>query len=887
MPEDQLAEREALAAQGVQPAELDEIFGTQYAAPVVEAPVATGEREALAAQGVQPAELDEIFGAKDAAPIAEAPVEQPQFATPSDEFRWESDVPSLLDDGTVDPTAKVELDEQQISDLAVELNVDPTTQEGINAIYADQKRLAYGAEIKGPVATLEELTKVERPWMWLKGQLGDVQAERQYEAIQNENVNTIVNLAKERGLNIYYQEGEFWSDDETGTAVKVTPDFLQRMGKAKYEIVGGIGGGIAGLSTANALMQGIQASSPMGARAVAAAKVLMAGVGATVGAIGGNQVDYLAATIEAQEDWDAKIAADRAIGTAEMSVLTEVAGFGVFKLGAYSVKKMTQGMNYVLNGNTKGAYQALKESMGYLSDDEVKEIVQRWEAINQTKLPGPLGDKALKILPTTAPGGEEIIAATSKHTPGASSAVSSEINLRAQSLLKAAKSAKGKDLGKILVKDLANYETDTKVMYDQVKQRGIDLIPDSYKFDLDELSIKPLLEHKVASISDPAVVDRLQKILTKINELTDNRSFGDLLDLKKEVNDFRYNKKIVKFEDYKAINETMSTINKAIKDAADTAPNGHMWLKEWRQTNVAYARYKQVKENVLYKTIVKAHKEAGLTDKAIANALVKYGTAIDNTFSSILKKLPPKTVASVESEVVDILVNKHAAGDVGGFRAIQFPALAKELQAYNFKTPHASRIKEAATAMADVYRNDVSIAGASGRINVASGQSIATSLKGKLQMSFLNSVWEHIQMMKPGKKASHMALIRKVGKLLEDPLNTKTTQQVLDAIKDDQNLTAAVKRLQIQIAKEGNPTTATQVYKNRAGRSFVTEGSGRTVVKGETIAAHRILSEVDAIEKLGLTELKRSELTKTMRVQLIDEGYKAIALPDGQIIKLD
>lgn len=813
-----------------------------------------------------------------------------------------------------------ELGRDTIIGLAEELGVDPTTQEGINAIYNEEGRrferqtiegigeraridaIEDGAseeeanlaaeeaverytsifrdDVQSFVTDIEELNNVDRPFEWLASNFGG-RAEAEYQAIQNRNIQTIQEMAAERGLTVQYDpaQGDWFAQDANGEWQLVTPGFLDALGASKYEIAGATIGGISTAKLGKAVSQKFPGPKWVG-------KLLglgIVGTGTTAGAIAGDQIDYMMAAMDAQADLDAKVALEKAVGTAEFSVIGEVLGYGVFKAGRYAFRKMQNAYRFFKDGNTEGAYEALKQAVGNISDDEARAIVSRWEKLNQMKAPGKSAEEqALAIVPTTEPGGESIIGATVKRDPSTSLAVSNEVNTRAKSLLEATKRVADPEAGAKILTNLDEYKNTVRSFYDVVNEAGLSAVRPSYKFNFPKLGIRPLLEQKIATIADPAKIEQLTRVLTKIDETTKGRSFPDLLDLYRTLNDFKFNRRLVKGNDKKAVNETLATVRNEIEKITSTTKKGRAWYSDWKQANKDYAQMKQLERNALFKALTKP----GVSEKDIAKQLVKYSPAIDDTYLEVMAKLSPKTQRLTENAIMDELVNKFTVGRIGEFRATDFPSLADELTTYTFKTPEAKRLKEVVERMSEVYKNDIKLAASSGKIQLPNFQSYLTTdpvIRAKYEIA--STVFNKVKSLAPGQQAKTLAMVDKVAKLLEQPLNARTTKQVIEAVKDDQELVAAINRFQADVAKE-NATQGTQLFKDKSGRLFDTQSAGRTVVD-DFVYPQRVMLQEDLLEELGEAEFKKALLTPKVKKDLLDRGINAIKSPDGQIILLD
>ena len=799
-----------------------------------------------------------------------AAIRESELPTPADNFMWESELPGP--DGNI---RKRTLNQDEILRVAAELQVDPRTQEGINAVYSESKRRNFQQTTSSAVATYTELARIESPYKWLKSHFGN-NANSEWGRMQQQANTYIMELASERGLELIERDGQYYAKDSNGVEQHVSPGFLQTMGKQKFELAGNIAGFGGGVAMARSL-------GPYGKLPTFAMGVL----GGAIGAVAGNQVDYLSAAIDAQEELNAKVSFEKALGSAQQSVVWEVLGVTAFKLGAFALNGVRNAYRLAKNGNLEGAYSALKENLGYVTDEQIDQMISGWERINQRTAPGKNRmEQALTITPTALPGGDSVIRAVAQRDPAASTAVASEINARAQSLQRAVREQTPEDTGARVLDSLQNYETEVRTNFSVVKNQGAELASPAFRFDMERTAIRPLLESKMSRLEDPATVERMQRLMVKIDTLTESRQFDDLLELRKTVNDYKFNKKINNPGDYDAINEVLGNIDGQIRSAmAESGDDGARWLDDWREANRSYAEYAQTRDNVLWKAI----RRPGQSNEKIARTLLNYGPSIDNTYARVMEKLSPRVRADVENSMTSQLVDKFTFGKEGEFRAVQFPELEKAMRPFEFATPEAQRVKEVVSRMSEVYKNDVKLAAVSGNISLPNFQSyLTTDPFARLMYELASKVFNGVKRLIPGREADSLAMVNKVGKFLEDPLNTKTTEQVISAVKDNQELLASINRLQAAAARDvanGVVSTKAKTYRSSRGRLYLTPGRGRET--GESVPLHRIVPEESAKAILEVEKIVSSTLTDSAKRKLVDEGFLMIRLEDGQVIPLD
>jgi len=766
------------------------------------------------------------------------------------------------------------LPEDEVRQIASAIGVDPSTEDGINATYSQAQRQKNWQRSGQELLTdLQEFNNVARPFSAIKSTYNTA-ANAEYEQMKRQSIENILSMAADRGLQAEYRNGEFVAYDEQGNLQKITPSFLQSIGAEKFETVGAIAGAAAGLRA--------PVAHPL-------AKLVAAMAGGAAGAALGESVDYLASAVELQEELDAKVAAEKAMGAAAMDALLTggiaAGGKVLSKLGAAGWNSAKHAFSLVKDGNTVGAHKALKDALGYITDEEAQEIVARWERLHQQKAPGKTTkEKAISILPRTTPGGETVVAAAAREDAKAAITLRADLNARAQTVLNFAKNPA--ETGANLRQALSDYTTSVRNAYAETKAAA-DFAPKGYEFNLVNKSLVPALEETIEEIADPSVVEKLQRTLIRIEQRTESRTFQDLLDLREALNEFKYANKITsksKFVANEAVTAARNEVDQEIARVAKNTKEGQEWLKQWKDVNKEYGQYKMLQKNALFNFVTK--KSKGINEKDIAKALVKYGPSIDDTYTDVMAKIPAKTRATVENEIIDVLTNKFASGETEGFKAVSFPDLAQELQLYKFNSPKAITLQKAAQKFAEVYKNDKLLFQMNPQLQHGAGQTIATTIEGKAKMQMVNSIWRRIKDIVGGSKADVNALINKTAEALENPLDAKAAKRVLDAIGEDEELKAAFTSLQKEMAKEaaeGNVGNKIKLYQ-KGTTTYTTPGSGRKEIS--SIPAHRMTS-ADTVENLLGREIKQSsDLSKTEKALLLNQGFVGLRLKDGTVLQL-
>lgn len=698
-----------------------------------------------------------------------------------------------------------------------------------------------------------------------QGLLGNTLKQRQVEVAEREAQQKIVNLASERGVNLRVQDGEYFAQTEDGKWARVTPDLLDDLASAKGEIIGGTAGAIAGLALT-------PIPHPL-------AKFIGSAAGAAAGAAAGTQLDYLYSAIKLSEDMNAQVALNKALTAAELSVVGDALAYPIAKLGGAAVRGVKRAKDLIVDGNSAGAYQALKDTL-FISDGEAQQIVEGLQKFAAVPGGNP-AEQRISSTVLTQPGGEAIVQSVVRDSPKASQAVVQALDSRAQDLMRTSKELSGDGVAKLLREDLDNYVADVKGYYGQVKDRALKAPgADRIQFDYDSLAVEPVLKRLESNIQDPTVLQRFVAQAQRIRETSDSRTFGDLLELRHLVNDFKFNKRIASAKDYDALNEVLTKIDDAVKQSAEMVlPDAKQWLTDWASARAKYAQMMRTQENVL----AKALRNPQLTEAEIGNRLVKHIQTVDGTLEEVLNKLPAHARRRAEGAVIDTLVNKMTAGAEGGLRATDFPALAKELDKITFTTKEPRQLKLAINKMAEVFRNDLALAKASGKVYFQRpGGFLADDLASKFKYQAAQNIFQNVQKMLPTEHGRGIALIAKAAELLENPLHAKTAKELMEEYADVANIPETIKRLQVDAAREAaeNKVSA-KVNLFGDGKVLSTKGSGAK----QQIPLHRIAT-ADQVKEVAETYGIAPTNSKELDALLKEQGFFGVMQGSDKVRKL-
>lgn len=579
-------------------------------------------------------------------------------------------------------------------------------------------------------------------------------------------------------------------------------DIFQDIANSKYELTGAI-------SMAGSVMRGVSVL-PMHP----ILKGILIASGASGGAAVGRVLDIetIAESVKELDNIKAKFYVEQMIDAGVADATFGILGVATVKAGVGLAKLVGGAFDLAMRGNLNGAYKALKDHVG-LDDEQIKAIVKEWEGVTGKKAPGLSSKtKAIHVLPQTVPGAEDIAGQAGQINPRVGSSIIRSINDRANNVIKSANSLTSENAAIVIRDDLEKYTDSVKSFYGGIKNHGIDSMTDSnYRFDYDQLTLEPLFQRIEKNIQNPAVLERFQSRLERIRAIGKDlivadeppRSFADLLDLVKVVNDFRYNSRISGHGNTEALKEIQGLLKEEIKKAAtENMPNGKLWLDQWNKANVEYSKMLRLKDNVMYKALTKP----GVNMDKVINIMTKDIKAIDGTFMEVLGKLPPKTRALAEGSVMKKLVDNSTIGTEGGLRAVHFPYLQKELNKIGFTSPEVREMKRAVNELGNVFRNDVNVFRSTGQISGAKFTSYLTfDPVIRLKFEIANQSFNFFRKLLPGAKGEATALISKASKVLENPSNAKAIEDLISALPNDPELVSSVKQLAIEYAKFGYP----------------------------------------------------------------------------------
>lgn len=697
------------------------------------------------------------------------------------------------------------------------------------------------------------------------GFLGDREAQRiSDESLIAQRTRVIQTMHSKFGVTLEFgADGEWYSIGEEGKE-QVTPEWWRAFTENKMEVVGAMGGGYFGIGAAAT----VAAATPGGPipRAITGLATLF-GVTAAGSSLG-TELDYMHSAMMIQQDFEERAMARKAMTAAELSVIGDLVVGGTFKVVKGGWKASSAAVKWIGEGSLDRARAALKETF-FITDEEAAEAVTKLSRV--AKVEGKTDtEKAIAATAVTRPGAEELVEASVHKDPRASRAVVKAIDDRAQDLIASTGKLEGADVGRFISEDLEGYRTIVKQNFERAKNQAASAPrANSFRFDYDKMALDPVLTRLGKNIENKDLAYKFGRQVQKIRDLSKSRRLPDLIELRKLVNEFRYNKRISNVNDFKMLDGIKAGIDRSIEVGAHTTmENPKAWLSSWRNANREYSEMKALEKNVL----AKALSRPGVSEKAMGQALTKYAVAVDDTFVSVLAKLPKNTRMRAEGAVLNNLANKYTPGPVEGIKATNFPGLMKELEGINFTSPEARSMKKAIKELTEVFKNDVPLSHSAGGISVTQfAQALTTDPVMKAKFAMASHMFHYVRSMAPGRQGRASALINKTTKLLEEPMNSKTIKELQELLDGEVNLDAHLEELVKQAAQQkaaGGGTARVKLY----GDGSVLTGKGGG--KEHSIAVERIAKtdEIKAVsEATGINMADKKALDMALR----ERGYVA------------
>jgi len=650
-----------------------------------------------------------------------------------------------------------------------------------------------------------------------------IRAQTQVDAL---NVSIIREL-QEAGLEAQIgQHGTIMVPDANGTYVPLDSNWYDIMIARKDEVALAMAGAAAAMKRAP--------KHPL-------AQFVAGVAGGAIGAGFGRGTDIVRNQLHLKEEIQTKFVVDEMIKAGASDAVFATLGIGAITMSKGVWKATGWAWDKVVKGNKQGALRALLE-FKHITREQAEEIVARWEKVNDATLPGDDVDKIFGAITRGEAGAATYTGPASKVSSKMSINASREINERAQDLKAQAATITNENLTSILTDELPRTIKKARNTYDATKEIAIRQMKGSnYAFDYDKLVIEPTLDEALQGIENPAIRKQANRLFSQIQKIggkevetlagtvpnTSRRTFKELLELRELVAEFGAKRNVTKPKDKDMVNTMLRNIDTEIKRAVRGNMEGaDQWLKAWDPAKQGMENVKDLEKNVLLKAIIKS----GATNKTVANALIKKAESLDSTYREILQALPPRLQAPTEAAVIQGLVEKFTIGAEGGNQAIDFVALAKELQHISFATKANKDMKQAIGELARVFKSDPHILASTGTVKLDSFSSYLTDNPAiRIKYMGVSMMFNYIKRLAPTEGGRKTAMVMATANALEKPADSIAVAKLLKLLPDDPAGKNALKKILDQIAafseKSNHPRVP--VY------SVQPKGHSATPTKGE------------------------------------------------------
>ena len=584
-----------------------------------------------------------------------------------------------------------------------------------------------------------------------------------------------------QGIAADYRDGQFYAYDDQGKEIPLEDvSLLKTINKSKWEAFGGaalgtiggvIGGGVGTVGGPAGTVGGATLGRVGGT-------FLGAAIGSYAGVKLGSGLDGVLAEMSMASKVDDGTIYKKMDDAGIADIVTGGLALPIAKGAGYTGSFIKKIYDFVLAKNQAGAVKAIMQHTGV---DEI-EAKRRVKALED--LVGPLEglndkEKILYTLTQTQRGGEAIADAAAKLDPLASTRLANQISQRAEGVLNAAKDLSTSNNQYIFNQALDSYTKEVKDYYKAVKSAP-EKVTEDFRFNLEDLNIQGIIDDIDNGISNPYIKQRFQDNTKLINDAYEGKTFNDLIDLRQAINDIKFNGPKLKSKENELLNNVIKRIDTEIDTAAKThIPDAENWLNSWSKAKTEYAQMKELESNVMYKALTRP----GISEDQVVNIFSKYIKAGDNTFYQVMDKIRGtnnfRVVNRIEGSVLNKLVNQHADGIEGSRRVINFPALSDEIRKVQWQSPEAKQLTRTINRMAEVFKNDVHLAAVTGKIQLPKFQSYLTADPViRLKMEIASSAFNTVKRLLPTKTADTLAMANNVARLLENPLSSKSINEL-------------------------------------------------------------------------------------------------------------
>ncbi len=623
-------------------------------------------------------------------------------------------------------------------------------------------------------------------------------------------------------------------------------------------------------------------------------------VGGAIGATGGRGLDIAYNSYAVKQDLELEFYKNQMVETGIFGLMMGPISSMGLRGAAGLIRTVGKAGRTIMDGNTKGAYEALQKFTN-LDEDQIAEIVTRYEKVSGLKLEGTKETKAFEVVTKTQADSDALAKSAAQYNPSLVVELSREMDSRAKQVIKLTEESSPDNIGIVVKDELEKYTTKVKDYYSKVKLNGIKQVGKENSININKVPIDKFISELNENIHNKA----LRKIVKLHKEVTTGNSFKSLVELRSSMNGLKYNTALADFVEFKDISKIVTQLDRQIASVATKdMRNGDIWLKEWKTANKAYSNMLVTEKNVLYKALTKK----GVTTDNIVKSLSKYVTSIDGTFMKVVGNLPPKIRDQMEGSVLEHVTKKYTAGDVEGLQAIDFPALTEVLSSVSFKSTKARHTKRAVKMLSEVFKNDKKLHRLSDDIHVDKGGSTMTDdLLRKLHWTFVNKVFGRMKSMVPfSENAKYIALGLKIEKAMRNPKDHKAVSALIEEFPKDEEIATGIRQLALVSAEFGENVVQPYVQMHKIGAPAVKNGKyGRGIywstdvadIKGRAgpnklrtskrdMLPERIATEADIKSVLGVEEITDDLIKNSPSLQqkLQERGYDGFAVKHDVLI---
>ncbi|MCI4435402.1 MAG: hypothetical protein JHC33_01145, partial [Ignisphaera sp.] len=622
-----------------------------------------------------------------------------------------------------------------------------------------------------------------------------------------------------------------------------------------FQVGGGLAAGSAAFRAAGALVP------PAGLPGIAA-KAGLTAIGTGLGAMAGSTVDHLAAAAILKQQLDTKELLARA---AEDGTTDAVLGLGVdtvLRGGAkmyQGIKKaITTARNAVDSYMLQGALKELENITG-LTKAERLTLADKLEEVSQDAIARSEARREIEGVLQTRPGMEILVGEASRLSKTAGFGMLKEIDRRAKDVLNTADKMTADNISRVLVNELDSYKTAVKKSYEGIKMLGArEADSVGFQYNPNELGLPKLRNDMEGALANPSQISRFDSLWAKLEDIgairdekgaivdyVKNYGLAELLDTRRILTSFKSGN--LDFGTIDKVNRVIANIDKEIDEAVKVMPNGEQWAEQFGQAKVEYSKMKALEENVMYKALTKD----GISADDVVKTLSKYIKAEDGTFMKVLGKLPPAVRNNVEGAVIRNYANRYTVGDDQGFQAIDFPALARELDGVNFTTPGARDLKRVVDKLAKVYKNDPALAREAGALQMPKDKTyLATSMAGRIDMALHTELFNYVSRYLPTQRGRTRRLAEAISTVLDNPLNAKAVDHLTNELPKDPEMRTKLHQLAISYAERGQKETYPKVPLHKVYQNGYSQSTKATKY-GEGIQYYTSKEAADAARTTG------------------------------------